>query len=78
MKSDTEPGIGKIYFDMIMSKSSEQRIKMCLSMNETSRKIVLSTIDDKANWRAIFFEKYYGSDFDEKTKKKIIEAINIK
>jgi len=44
---DTSEKMEKIYNEMIMKKNPEERVKMCFSMLNTARRIVLSTIKDK-------------------------------
>ncbi len=73
---DTSDKIESIYNDMLMKKTPEERIKMCFSMLNTAKKIVLSTFKDKKNWRQEMFLRFYSDDFTKDQKKKIITALN--
>ena len=73
---DTSDKIESIYNDMLMKKTPEERIKMCFSMLNTAKKIVLSTFKDKKNWRQAMFLRFYSDDFTKDQKKKIISALN--
>ncbi len=75
---DTNEKVQTIYFQMFKEKTLSEKAMIGFSMYETSRKIILSTIKDKHNWQTEFFLKFYGNDFDEKTKTKILNAINNK
>ena len=72
MINDTNCEIERIYNEMIFNKTQEERAKMGFSMFESARKIVLSTIDKSKNWRTELFLRFYGDDFNEKTKMKLI------
>ena len=74
--NDTNPRINKIFFDMIMKKSNEERLKMGFSMFETARKLSLLNIKNKKKWRIEIFLRFYGDDFDEIRKKRIIERLS--
>jgi len=76
--SDTTPEIQDIMDDIYKSKSGEEKLLIALSMFETARKIVLSSIplnlSDK-NVRIELFLRFYGNDFNEKEKDKIISIL---
>jgi len=72
---DTSEKVERIYNEMIMRKTPEERIKMCFSMLNAARRIVLSTINDKKNWRKEMFLRFYGDEFTPKQKEKIIYAL---
>jgi hypothetical protein len=72
---DTSEKMEKIYNEMIMKKTPEERVKMCFSMLNTARRIVLSTIKDKKNWRKEMFLRFYGDEFSNPQKEKIIHAL---
>jgi hypothetical protein len=44
---DTNEKMERIYNEMIMKKTPEERVKMCFSMLNAARRIVFSTIKDK-------------------------------
>ncbi len=72
---DTNEKIERIYNDMMMKKTPEERVKMCFSMLNTARRIVLSTIKDNKNWRKEMFLRFYGDEFSPRQKEKIIYAL---
>jgi len=76
--SDTTPEIQDIMDEIYKSKSGEEKLLIALSMFETARKIVLSSIplnlSDK-NVRIELFLRFYGNDFNEKEKDKIISIL---
>jgi len=73
--TDTSEKINAIIDKMFSNKTAEEKAKMGFSMFESSKKIVLSTIKDKKRWQAEFFIRFYGNDFDKKTKRKIVKAL---
>ncbi len=73
---DTNDKMENIYNEMLMKKTPEERIKMCFSMLNSARRIVLSTIKDKKNWRQEMFLRFYGDEFNADQKAKIITALN--
>lgn len=72
---DTNEKVEKIYRQMMMQRSGEERVQMCFSMLSFAKEIAKSTIKDKTHWREELFLRFYGNDFDEKTKAKILTAI---
>ena len=72
---DTSDEMERIYNQMLMKKTAEERVKMCFSMLHTARRIVLSTIKDKKNWRKEMFLRFYGDEFTPIQKEKIISAL---
>ncbi|MCP5047077.1 MAG: hypothetical protein GY940_07880 [bacterium] len=72
---DTSEKIERIYNEMMMKRSPEERVKMCFSMLNTARRIVFSTITDKKNWRQEMFLRFYGDEFSPTQTKKILHAL---
>ena len=72
---DTSDKMEKIYNEMIMKKTPEERVKMCFSMLNTARRIVLSTAKDKKNWRKEMFLRFYGDEYSITQKEKILYAL---
>ena len=72
---DTSEKMEQIYNDMIMKKTPEERVKMGFSMLHSARRIVLSTITDKKNWRKEMFLRFYGDEFSPTQKEKILHAL---
>jgi len=73
---DTSEKMEKIYHEMIMKKTPEERVKMCFSMLNTVRRIVLSTIKDKKKWRKEMFMRFYGDEFDPVQREKILLTLD--
>jgi hypothetical protein len=65
----------RMYNRMLMRKTPEERVKMCFSMLNSARRIVLSTIEDKRHWRKEMFLRFYGDEFTAAQKEKIISAL---
>ena len=72
---DTSEKMERIYNEMIMKKTPEERVKMCFSMLNTARRIVLSTITDKKNWRKELFMRFYGDEFTASQQEKVLNAL---
>jgi hypothetical protein len=72
---DTSEKMERIYNEMLMKKTPEERVKMCFSMLNAARRIVMSTIKDKKNWRKEMFLRFYGDEFSPEQKKKILCAL---
>jgi hypothetical protein len=79
--TDTSETIQNIYRAMIMSKSGEERLKMGCSMYDTAKAIAISsiknynpTISEKELLKEVFL-RFYGFDFAEEEKKKILRAL---
>lgn len=73
---DTNEMIEKIYNEMIMKKTPEERLKMCFSMLNTARRIVLSTQKNKKNWRKDLFLRFYGFEFNRSQREKILQSLD--
>lgn len=71
--NDTHPLIEKKMQELIIKKSEEERLSMAFSMFDFAREIVFSTIKNKKKWRKEMFLRFYGDDFDEITKVKILK-----
>jgi hypothetical protein len=72
---DTDEKMERIYNEMMMKKTPEERVKMCFSMLNAARRIVMSTIKDKENWRKEMFLRFYGDEFSPIQKEKILLAL---
>ncbi len=75
MNNDTSPNIEMIFDNMMNLLTNTDKLKLGFSMFESTKKIVLSTIKDKENWRVSLFLRFYDNDFDEITKKKIVNTL---
>lgn len=76
---DTSQDILDLQNKMFNSLRPEQRIEIMLSMCETARQIVLSSLpkglSPKEKKKQLFF-RFYGDDFSKEEKQKIIEHID--
>lgn len=72
---DTSEERERIYDEMMMKKTPEERVKMCFSMLNTASRIVFSTIKDKENWRKEMFMRFYGDEFTPAQVEKILYAL---
>lgn len=76
--NDTSPEVSELQLKMLLDLTGEARFLMGLSMNRTAREIVLSSLPDSltgAEKRVALFLRYYGDDFDEQEREKIIESL---
>ncbi len=73
--NDTDPVVKKIYHDMLMKKTNEERMIMGFSMYESAKQIASSSIKDKNNLKVELFKRFYKNDFNEENQRKIIESI---
>ena len=78
---DTGPEIEEIFFNMMMAKSGEERLKMGFNMYEMSRKIVIASIlqdnpgmSDK-EIKVALFNRFYENDLPSDIRQKFIERI---
>ena len=55
--NDTYSKISKIYNEMLMEKSNNERMLMGFSMFETAKKIVLASINNKKNLKVELFKR---------------------
>jgi len=72
---DTSDKVEEIYNRMLMKKTPEERVKMGFSMLNAARRIVMSTIKDKQNWRQEMFLRFYGDEFTPAQTEKILTAL---
>ena len=72
---DTSEKMEILHRKMIMARSGEERIAMCLSMFGMTKEIIKSTIKNKNHWREELFLRLYSNDFDDKTKSKILHSL---
>ncbi|MFQ5904897.1 MAG: hypothetical protein ACE5JO_14535, partial [Candidatus Binatia bacterium] len=78
---DTAPKLESCFFEMIMEKSGQERLKMGFSMFEFARHQILSSIvkeNPKASTkdiRAQLFSRLYGEDFSTEEQKWILAKL---
>jgi len=77
---DTRPEIAKKVREEFQSKSPQERLKMGFSMHTTSKYLVGCAIAKETytcrDFRKQLFLKFYGNDFDEETKRKILNFLS--
>ena len=79
--TDTSPAMDVRYRAMRMQRSGEERLKMGCAMRETARALVESSILDQdpqatpETLRKGLFLRFYGHEFDAKSREKILAAI---
>lgn len=78
---DTMPKMTERMAEMISAKTAEERLKMGSSMYQTSKELVTRYIlENNPNISKIalkqeLFLKFYGDDFNEKEKQKILNFL---
>lgn len=79
--NDTSPEMEKRYYAMLMQRSGEERLKMGCSMYDAAKEIVKSSILNespgltKNELKEKIFLRFYGLDFSETQKRKIIAQL---
>ena len=66
--TDTPPEVEKLYHQMLMARSNEERFMMGIGMFETARKFVLASLPPDATPRQIrqhLAQRFYGLSLDE-------------
>jgi len=79
--NDTAPEIARRYRELLMSKTPEQRLRMGLAMYDTARALAESGI--RAQYPDIsprelkkqLFLRFYGNDFSDRQKEKILRSL---
>ncbi len=77
--NDTSPEAKKIQDELFAKLSGEERLLMGLEMFETARKIVLSSFPENLSENEIrkrLFLRFYGNDFSEDEKEKILISLD--
>lgn len=79
--NDTSPEMEKRYHDMLMRRSGEERLKMGCEMFDAAKAIVKSSILNEnsrlteSELKEKIFLRFYGLDFSEPQKQKIIAGL---
>lgn len=66
--TDTPPEVQKLYEQMLMARSNEERFMMGIGMFETARKFVLASLPPDATSREVrqhLLQRFYGLSLDE-------------
>ena len=74
--NDTSPEMRKLYRDLLMKKTEEERFLMGLSMCETARSIALSSFPEglsKTEIKIKLLHRYYAHDYSPEELHKISE-----
>lgn len=78
---DTHPAIEERFFKMLMEKSGEERLRMGFDMDETARRLVITSLlnqnhdASEQDIKIAVFERFYGSDLSSEIRQKIIEKM---
>ena len=78
---DTSPEMETRFFEMMMEKSGQERLKMGFSMFELARKQVIASIlnenpkADSKEIRAKVFLRFYGQDFSPEEQERVLAQI---
>ena len=61
----------------IMERSAIDRLRMCCDMHDTAKRIVEASLPELSGLalKIAVFDRFYGHDFDDETKKRIKEHI---
>ena len=79
--TDTPPEMEAKMREMMMKKTPAERLHMGCSMFDMAKRLVVSSILQKdphtspKSLKKEIFLRFYGNDFDEATKKKILGSI---
>ena len=68
---DTSTEMQKIYHNLLMSKTGEERFLMGISMFQTTREFVLASFPkdlSKKQKKKLLLERFYGREIDKKQK----------
>jgi hypothetical protein len=78
---DTSPEVERRFRAMLLARSGEERLKMGCSMHTFAQQIVRAAVmaqtpqASPADLRRAMFLRFYGSDFDERTRERILSAL---
>ena len=75
--NDTPDQVKHLFRTMMMARSGEERMVMGCSMFDAARKMALASLSHlpEEQIKVELFKRFYGSDFDEKTRNRIIARI---
>jgi len=80
--NDTSQLVGQRVRDLMKQKTGEERLMMGCSMHEFSKKLVITSLQDKdpnispESLRREIFLRFYGHDFAEPYRQNILEYIS--
>ena len=76
--NDTSPETAAYLDDIYKNKSGEEKLLMALSMYETARELVIASLAPGLSKKELvkeLFLRFYGNDFNEEEKKKILAKL---
>jgi hypothetical protein len=79
--NDTPPDVERLYRELLLRKSGEERMLMGFRMFEVARALVRAGIgdlqgpDEAAELRVALFVRTYGQDFSEADRARIVAAL---
>ena len=76
--NDTSPEIKEKIEEIYKNMSGEEKLLIALSMFETARELVIASLPEELSEkerRKELFLRFYGNDFDQEEKEKIIKSI---
>ena len=79
--NDTRPEIAERYRQMLLSRSSEERLRMGSSMNATARAMIRASVLARdpqappAEVRRELFLRFYGHEFDGAARERILARL---
>ena len=76
--NDTSPEIQKLYHNLLMQKSNEERFLMGISLCHTVRQIVLSSFSERdcvKEKRVELLHRYYSHDLSKEEQKNIEKCL---
>lgn len=76
--NDTSPNVQDLHRDQLMECSNEERFRMGISMCQTARTIVWSSLPDDldpSERRVQFFLRYYGNDLEPELRDQVVSEI---
>lgn len=79
MNKDTPKAIEEIYINKLKQKTDIERALMGFSMFETARLLVKSSLiidaSDSTDLKIAIFNRFYANDFNEETRKEILQHL---
>jgi hypothetical protein len=78
---DTPPEIERLFREMVLARSGEERLKMGCSMHQFAKMVVRASVlatnprATPADLRRAMFLRFYASDFDEQSRERILSAL---
>lgn len=76
--NDTSPQVKDLHRDLLMARSNEERFQMGISMCQTARAIVWSSLPevlDPTERRVQFFLRYYGNELNPELRDRFVAEI---